>query len=81
MQQFQQVRPQIGQYSPADFRQLLEMAGRRRPQPISDAPLTELEARAQASIADPRQRMLAEYYKSNDVMDRVMAVLKGRGVL
>lgn len=81
MQQFQQVRPQIGQYSPADFRQLLEMVGRRRPQPRSNAPLTELEARAQASMADPQQRMLAEYYKSNDVMDRVMAVLKGRGVL
>ena len=77
-QQLQQIRPGIGQYSPAQFRQLLEMSGRRRPQPITDAPLSSLEADAQRLIADPQQTFLSDYFKSMDsVMDDVMRIVKG----
>jgi len=77
-QQLQQIRPGIGQYSPAQFRQLLEMSGRRRPQPITDAPLSLLEADAQRLIADPQQTFLSDYFKSMDsVMDDVMRIVKG----
>jgi len=77
-QQLQQIRPGIGQYSPAQFRQLLEMSGRRRPQPITDTPLSPLEADAQRLIADPQQTFLSDYFKSMDsVMDDVMRIVKG----
>jgi len=78
IQQFQQIRPQIGQFSPSEFRQMLEMAGRRRPQPITDAPLTEVEQRAQQSFADPQQTILPQFIKSkNSVMDDVMRIIRG----
>jgi hypothetical protein len=78
MQQFQQVRPQIGQFSPEQYRQMLEAAGRRRPQPLTDAPLTDVERRSQQAFADPQQTMLSQYYKSMDsVMDDVMKIIKG----
>ena len=75
---FQDVRQQIGGLNPTDFRQLMQMTGRGRVAPPMSAELSPIESRAQAALADPRQRLLSQYYKSNDVMDRVMAVLKGR---
>ena len=78
MQQFQQVRPQIGQFSPEQYRQMLEAAGRRRPQPLTDAPLTDVERRSQQAFADPQQTMLSQYYKSMDsAMNDVMKIIKG----
>jgi len=78
MQQFQQIRPQIGQFSPDQYREMLEAAGRRRPQPLTDAPLTDVERRSQQAFADPQQTMLSQYYKSMDsVMDDVMKIIKG----
>lgn len=77
-QQFQQMRPQIGQLDPAQFRQLLEESGRRRPMPMSDAPLSPMDATAQRLMADPQQSLLSEYYKSMDkAMDDVMRIVKG----
>jgi len=77
-QQFQQMRPQVGQLDPAQFRQLLEQSGRRRPMPMSDAPLSPMEAAAQRLMADPQQSLLSEYYKSMDkTMDDVMQIVKG----
>ena len=77
-QQYQQLRPQIGQLNPMQFRQLLEQSGRRRPMPMSDAPLSPMEAAAQRLMADPQQSLLSEYYKSMDkAMDDVMRIVKG----
>jgi hypothetical protein len=77
-EQYQQLRPQIGQLDPMQFRQLLEQSGRRRPMPISDAPLSPMEAAAQRLMADPQQNLLSEYYKSMDrAMDDVMRIVKG----
>jgi|DEB0MinimDraft_3_1074331.scaffolds.fasta_scaffold05571_2 hypothetical protein len=77
-QQYQQLRPQIGQLDPMQFRQLLEQSGRRRPMPMSDAPLSPMEAAAQRLMADPQQSLLSEYYKSMDkAMDDVMQIVKG----
>tara|TARA_A200000159_G_scaffold79757_2_gene73859 strand:- start:20206 stop:22164 length:1959 start_codon:yes stop_codon:yes gene_type:complete len=77
-QQFQQMRPQVGQLDPMQFRQLLEQSGRRRPMPMSDAPLSPYEARMQGALADPQQQFLSDYFKSNDsVMDEVMRIVKG----
>lgn len=74
--QFQDVRQQIAGYTPSQFREMMQAAGRglQRPQPT----LSPIEMRTQAALADPRQRMLSEYYKSNDIMNNVMAVLKRR---
>ena len=77
-QQYQQLRPQIGQLDPMQFRQLLEQSGRRRPMPMSDAPLSPMDAAAQRLMADPQQSLLSEYYKSMDkAMDDVMQIVKG----
>lgn len=75
---FQDVRQQIGQYNPSQFREMMQAAGRAPVAPPVSPELSPIESRAQAGLADPRQRMLSQYYKSNDVMDSVMAVLKGR---
>jgi hypothetical protein len=75
---FQDVRQQIGQYNPAQFREMMQAAGRAPVARPTSPELSPIESRAQASLADPRQRLLSQYYKSDDVMDRVMAVLKGR---
>ena len=77
-QQFQQMRPQVGQLDPMQFRQLLEQSGRRRPMPMSDAPLSPYEARMQSALGDPQQQFLSDYFKSSDsVMDEVMRIVKG----
>jgi hypothetical protein len=78
-QQFQQIRPDIGRFTPDQFREMLEAAGRRRPQPTPQgAPLSPLEADAQRLIADPQQTFLSDYFKSMDsVMDDVMRIVKG----
>jgi len=77
-QQFQQLRPQVGQLDPMQFRQLLEQSGRRRPMPTSDAPLSPYEARMQSALGDPQQQFLSDYFKSSDsVMDEVMRIVKG----
>jgi hypothetical protein len=77
-QQFQQLRPQVAQLDPMQFRQLLEQSGRRRPMPMSDAPLSPYEARMQSALGDPQQQFLSDYFKSNDsVMDEVMRIIKG----
>ena len=77
-QQFQQLRPQVAQLDPMQFRQLLEQSGRRRPMPMSDAPLSPYEARMQGALGDPQQRFLSDYFKSTDsVMDEVMRIIKG----
>jgi hypothetical protein len=77
-QQFQQLRPQVAQLDPMQFRQLLEQSGRRRPMPMSDAPLSPMEMAAQRLMADPQQSLLSEYYKSMDkAMDDVMQIVKG----
>ena len=77
-QQFQQMRPQVGQLDPAQFRQLLEESGRRRPMPMSGAPLSPYEERMQGALADPQQQFLSDYFKSSDsVMDEVMRIVKG----
>tara|TARA_S200002703_G_scaffold100375_1_gene86700 strand:- start:816 stop:1013 length:198 start_codon:yes stop_codon:yes gene_type:complete len=60
------------------FRQLLEQSGRRRPMPMSDAPLSPYEERMQGALADPQQQFLSDYFKSSDsVMDEVMRIIKG----
>ncbi len=77
-QQFQQMRPQVGQLDPAQFRQLLEESGRRRPMPMSGAPLSPYEERMQGALGDPQQQFLSDYFKSSDsVMDEVMRIVKG----
>lgn len=77
-EQYQQLRPQIGQLEPMQFRQLLEQSGRRRPMPMSDVPLSPMDAAAQRLMADPQQNLLSEYYKSMDrTMDDVMRIVKG----
>jgi hypothetical protein len=77
-QQFQQMRPQVGQLDPVQFRQLLEQSGRRRPMPMSGAPLSPYEERMQGALADPQQQFLSDYFKSSDsVMDEVMRIVKG----
>lgn len=77
-QQFQQLRPQVARLDPMQFRQLLEQSGRRRPMPMSDAPLSPYEARMQSVLGDPQQQFLSDYFKSNDsVMDEVMRIVKG----
>ena len=77
-QQFQQMRPQVGQLDPVQFRQLLEQSGRRRPMPMSDAPLSPYEERMQSALGDPQQQFLSDYFKSSDsVMDEVMRIVKG----
>ncbi len=75
---FQDVRQQIGGYNPAQFREMMQAAGRAPVARPTSPELSPIESRAQAGLADPRQRLLSQYYKSEDVMDRVMAVLKGR---
>ena len=75
---FQDVRQQIAGYNPAQFREMMQAAGRAPVARPTSPELSPIESRAQAALADPRQRLLSQYYKSNDVMDRVMAVLKGR---
>jgi len=75
---FQDVRQQIGQYNPAQFREMMQAAGRAPVARPTSPELSPIESRAQAGLADPRQRLLSQYYKSDDVMDSVMAVLKGR---
>lgn len=78
--EFQQLRPGIADFTPAQFREMLQIAGATRPQPISDAPLTELEARSQQALSDPRQRLLTDYMKAEDMhlplMDRLMKALE-----
>jgi len=60
------------------FRQLLEQSGRRRPMPMSGAPLSPYEERMQGALADPQQQFLSDYFKSSDsVMDEVMRIVKG----
>ena len=55
---------------------MLEAAGRRRPQPLTDAPLTDVERRSQQAFADPQQTMLSQYYKSMDsAMNDVMKII------
>lgn len=77
-QQFQQLRPQVGQLDPMQFRQLLEDSGRRRPMPMGGAPLSPYEERMQGALADPQQQFLSDYFKSSDsVMDEVMRIVKG----
>jgi len=78
-QQFQQIRPDIGRFTPDQFREMLQAAGRRRPTPMPQgAPLSPLEADAQRLIADPQQTFLSDYFKSMDsVMDDVMRIVKG----
>ena len=77
-QQFQQMRPQVGQLDPVQFRQLLEQSGRRRPMPMSGAPLSPYEERMQGALADPQQQFLSDYFKSSDsVMNEVMRIIKG----
>jgi hypothetical protein len=78
-QQFQQIRPDIGRFTPDQFREMLQAAGRRRPTPTPQgAPLSPLEADAQRLIADPQQTFLSDYFKSMDsVMDDVMRIVKG----
>lgn len=78
-QQFQQIRPDIGRFTPDQFREMLEAAGRRRPAPMPQgAPLSPLEGDAQRMIADPQQTFLSDYFKSLDsVMDDVMRIVKG----
>ena len=78
--EFQQLRPGIADFTPSQFREMLQIAGATRPQPISDAPLTELEARSQQALSDPRQRLLTDYMKAEDMhlplMDRLMKALE-----
>lgn len=77
-EQFQQMRPQVGQLDPMQLRQLLEQSGRRRPMPMSGAPLSPYEERMQGALADPQQQFLSDYFKSSDsVMDEVMRIVKG----
>lgn len=76
-EQFQQLRPQVAQLDPMQFRQLLEQSGRRRPMPMTDAPLSPYEARMQGALGDPQQQFLSDYFKSTDsVMDEVMRIIK-----
>ena len=78
-QDFQSLRPSAAHMSPQEFRGLLEAAGRR--QTPADAPpdFTEVERRAQQSIADPRQTFLSQFLRGEDshlgIMDRVMKTL------
>ena len=73
---FQDVRHQISDFSPSQFREMLQIAGASRQQPITDVPLSELEARSQQALSDPRQRLLTDYMKSEDahlpLMDKLM---------
>jgi len=77
---FQDVRHQISDFSPSQFREMLQIAGASRPQSITDAPLSELEARSQQALSDPRQRLLTDYMKSEDahlpLMDKLMKALE-----
>ena len=75
---FQDVRQQIAGYNPTQFREMMQAAGRAPVARPTSPELSPIESRAQTALADPRQRLLSQYYKSNDVMDSVMAVLKGR---
>jgi len=80
-EQFQQLRPQFAGLDPRQFRQVLDIAGARRAgAPITDAPLSPIEARAQQALADPAQTLLPFFNKSSP-MDGALDVLKRRGVL
>tara|TARA_B100001093_G_scaffold519114_1_gene606542 strand:+ start:540 stop:1136 length:597 start_codon:yes stop_codon:yes gene_type:complete len=59
---FQQVRPQIGQMQPQQFREMMVAGGSGRNPGLSpDEFLTALEARAQLSLSDPNQQLLSQY--------------------
>ena len=59
---------------------MLQIAGASRPQLITNEPLSELEARSQQALSDPRQRLLTDYMKSEDahlpLMDKLMKALE-----
>jgi len=78
--EFQAIRPDIGRYSPAQFREMLDLAGRGRQRPVTSPELSPVEARAQAGLSDPRQTLLTQFMRSEDVhlpvMDQVMKALE-----
>ena len=59
---------------------MLQTAGASRPQLITKEPVSELEARSQQALSDPRQRLLTDYMKSEDanlpLMDKLMKALE-----
>ena len=77
---FQQVRPQIANQTPQQFREMMVAGGAGRASPAPDEFLTPIERRAQQSLSDPRQQLLDQYLRSEDahlpVMDRVMKALE-----
>jgi len=77
--QFQQIRPDIGRFTPEQFREYMRLAGLQRPVPGAPPQLSEQEARAQRALSDPQQ-MLLDYYKSEDahlpLMDRTLKALE-----
>lgn len=77
---FQAIRPDIGRYTPAQFREMLDLAGRGRQRPAASPELSPVEARAQAGLSDPRQTLLSQFMRSEDihlpVMDQVMKALE-----
>ena len=80
-EQFQQLRPQFAGLDPRQFRQVLAGAGATRVgAPITDAPLSPVEARAQQALADPAQTILPYYMKSSP-MDRALDLLKRRSAI
>ena len=72
-QQFQERRPQVASFDPAQFRQFL--GAREGPSELS-----ELEQAQQRALADPRQQLLTQYMKSEDshlpIMDRTLKALE-----
>lgn len=78
-EQFQQIRPDIGRFTPAQFREMLQASGRMRPRNIpAPVPLSPQNQAAQQMLADPQQTFLSDYFKSMDsVMDDVMRIVKG----
>jgi len=72
-QDFQERRPQVASFDPAQFRQFMGA----RP---GGEELTEFEQAQQRAIADPRQQLITQYMKSEDshlsIMDRTLKALE-----
>ena len=62
--QFQEIRLQYATLEPRQFREVLQIAGLWRVgKPITDDPLSLIEARAKTSLADPAQTLLSYFMR------------------